>query len=158
MVCRFFLSFAIFAETGGKRMNFFRRHLRAGYAVGFAGIFFTELLIALFVRDDFIRPYGGDVLVTVLICCFLRIFFPCGVRLLPVWVFLFAAAVEVGQFFDFVSLMGLGDTAFFRILLGSTFSWADLVCYAVGCALFRGIENAVRQYMNKSTKICGKLV
>ena len=137
-------------------MNFFRRHPRAGYALIFAGIFFIELLIALFVRDNFIRPYGGDILVTVLICCFLRIFFSDdvrlerrtasdGVRLLPLWVFLFAAAVEVGQYFDFVSLMGLGNITFFRILLGSTFSWADLVCYAVGCALFWGTEAALRR-------------
>ena len=137
-------------------MNFFRRHPRAGYALAFAEIFFIELLIALFVRDNFIRPYGGDILVTVLICCFLRIFFSDdvrlerrtasdGVRLLPLWVFLFAAAVEVGQYFDFVSLMGLGNITFFRILLGSTFSWADLVCYAVGCALFWGTEAALRR-------------
>ncbi len=126
-------------------MNFLRRHPRAGYAMCFAGILLIEVLIALFVRDDFIRPYGGDILVTVLICCFGRIFFPAGVRLLPVWVFLFAAAVEVGQAFDFVSLMGLGDIAFFRILLGSTFSWADLVCYAAGCALFWVTERAVRR-------------
>ena len=125
---------------------------RTAYALCSAGIFLAEVLIALFVRDDFIRPYGGDILVTALICCFLRIFFPCGVRLLPLWVFLFAAAVEVGQAFDFVSLMGLGDIAFFRILLGSTFSWADLVCYAAGCALFSGIEKAVRRRMQNPQK------
>jgi hypothetical protein len=125
---------------------------RTAYALCSAGIFLAEVLIALFVRDDFIRPYGGDILVTALICCFLRIFFPCGVRLLPLWVFLFAAAVEVGQYFDFVSLMGLGNIAFFRILLGSTFSWADLVCYAAGCALFSGIEKAVRRRMQNPQK------
>lgn len=125
-------------------MDFFKRYPRAGYALCFAGIFLIEVLIALFVRDDFIRPYGGDILVTVLICCFVRIFF-LKVRFLPLWVFLFAAAVEVGQAFDFVSLMGLGEIAFFRILLGSTFSWADIVCYAAGCALFRGTEWTVRQ-------------
>ena len=122
------------------KTNEHRTNPRAVYALCFAGIFLAELLIALFVRDAFVRPYGGDILVTVLICCFLRIVFPSGVRLLPLWVFLFAAAVEVGQFFDFVSLMGLGNIAFFRILLGSTFSPADLVCYAVGCALFSAAE------------------
>lgn len=109
---------------------------RVLYALAFAVILITEVLIALFVRDVFIRPYGGDILVTVLVCCFVRIFFPAKIRLLPVWVFLFAAAVEIGQYFDFVSLLGLGDIPFFNVLLGSTFSVADLVCYAVGCALF----------------------
>ena len=119
--------------------------LRLVYAAAFVILLLAEILIALFVRDAFIRPYGGDILVTVLICCFLRIFFPAGVRMLPVWVFLFAAAVETGQYFDFVALMGLGDNAFFRILLGSTFSWADLVCYAVGCALFFAAETLAKR-------------
>lgn len=110
--------------------------LRLGYAAAFAAVLVIEVLIALFVRDDFIRPYGGDILVTVLICCFGRIFFPTGAKLLPLWVFLFAAAVEIGQYFDFVTLLGLGDSTFFRILLGSTFSWADIVCYGIGSILF----------------------
>ena len=109
---------------------------RFGYAIAFLVLLITEILIALFVRDDFIRPYGGDILVTVLICAAVRIVFPTGVHLLPLWVFLFAAAVEIGQYFDFVTLLGLGNIAFFRILLGSTFSVADLLCYAAGCVLF----------------------
>ena len=109
---------------------------RFGYAIAFLVLLITEILIALFVRDDFIRPYGGDILVTVLICAAVRIAFPTGIRFLPLWVFLFAAAVEIGQYFDFVTLLGLGNIAFFRILLGSTFSVADLICYAAGCLLF----------------------
>jgi hypothetical protein len=116
---------------------------RFGYAIAFTILLITEILIALFVRDDFIRPYGGDILVTVLICAAVRIVFPTGVRLLPVWVFLFAAAVEIGQYFDFVTLLGLGSIAFFRILLGSTFSPADLICYAVGCVLFWAGEKLI---------------
>ena len=118
---------------------------RTLYALAFVMILFIEVLIALFVRDAFIRPYGGDILVTVLICCFMRIFFPRNIRLLPVWVFLFAAAVEIGQYFDFVSLLGLGGILFFRILLGSTFSWADLLCYGIGCALFFAAESLVKR-------------
>jgi len=113
-----------------------QRKLRITYAVAFIIILAVEVFIALFVHDHFIRPYGGDILVTVLICCFVRIFFPTGMRSLPLWVFIFAASVEIAQYFDFVSLLGLGDIAFFRILLGSTFSWADLLCYAAGCVIF----------------------
>ena len=46
----------------------------------------VEVLIALFVHDNFIRPYIGDVLVTVLVCAFLRIFIPKGVKPLPLYV------------------------------------------------------------------------
>ncbi len=116
---------------------------RLAYLAVFCLIFAAEVCIALFVRDRFIRPYGGDVLVTVLICCFLRIFLPHGVKLLPLYVFLFALAVEIGQYFDFVTLLGLGNSRFFRILLGSTFSFADIVCYGAGCLLFALSETLI---------------
>jgi len=109
---------------------------RIVYAVFFILILILEIIIALFVRDRFIRPYGGDILVTVLICCFARVFFPRKPKLMPVYVFLFAVCVEIGQYFDFVSLLGLGESRFFRVLLGSTFSFADIICYGVGCVIF----------------------
>ena len=117
---------------------------RIWYIVSFLALLLTEVLIALFVRDQFLRPYGGDILVTVLLCCFVRCFFPTGIRLLPVWVFLFAAAVEAGQAFDIVSRLGLGESAFFRILVGSVFSPADLICYGIGCGAFFLGEQALR--------------
>ena len=109
---------------------------RAVYAVSFAVILIIEILIALFVRDSFIRPYGGDILVTILLCCFVRMIFMEKIPLLPLWVFLFAVTVEVLQYFDIVSLLGLGDIKFFVILIGNSFSFVDIICYAVGCVLF----------------------
>ena len=58
---------------------------------------------------------------------------PDKVRLLPVYVFVFAACVEIGQYFDVVALLGLADNRIISIALGRTFSWMDIVCYAVGC-------------------------
>ena len=109
---------------------------RLFYALLFGGVFVVEVLIALFVRDNFIRPYVGDMLVAVLLCALLRIFFPEKLPLLPLYVFLFAAAVEVAQFFDIVKLLGLENISFLSIIIGRTFSFADIICYAVGCALF----------------------
>ncbi len=109
---------------------------RASYALAFAAILVIEILIALFVRDSFIRPYGGDILVTILICCFVRMIFMGKIPLLPLWVFLFAVVVEVLQYFDIVSILGLGDIKFFVVLIGNSFSVVDILCYAIGCLLF----------------------
>ena len=125
-------------------MNCKKNALRIRCGAAFAVILILEILIALFINDAFIQPYGGDILVSVLICCYGRILFPVGVRLLPMWVFLFAAAVEVGQYFNFVAVLGLGESRLFRILLGSTFSWADLLCYGSGCLLFVLISKIFR--------------
>lgn len=118
--------------------------IRGIYAAVFFAILIIEVLIALFVRDSFIRPYGGDVLVTVLLCTAVRIVIPRGIRWFPLGVFLFSALVEVGQYFDYVSLLGLDNVAFFRILMGTTFSVVDLICYGVGCFLFFAGETAIR--------------
>ena len=37
-------------------------------------IFVIEVLIALYVHDNFIRPYVGDVLVVILMYCFVKSF------------------------------------------------------------------------------------
>lgn len=118
------------------------------YALLFLTVLLSEILIALFVNDNFVRPYVGDMLVTVLICCFVRIFFPKGAKLLPVYVFLFAAAVEVCQYFDIVKLLGLENNTFFSVLLGRTFSFPDILCYAAGCILFFGVEKTVNYFVN----------
>ena len=122
-----------------------KRSPRVPYVIAFLLILAAIVLIALFVNDKFVRPYGGDILVTVLICAFVRIFFPRGIKLVPLWVFLFAAAVEVGQYFNMVDLLGLGHIRFFRIALGTSFSWLDLLCYAAGCVLFWICEKIARK-------------
>ena len=121
---------------------------RTLYTILFSSLLLTEILIALFVRDDFVRPYVGDMLVTVLICCFVRIFFPKGVPGLSIYVFLFAAAVEIGQYFDMVKLLGLENNRFFSVLLGTTFSPADLLCYALGCIAFWLLDRVIQRHIH----------
>lgn len=99
-----------------------------------------EVMIALFVHDNFIRPYIGDVLVVVVIYTFVRIFIPEKYRLLPMYVFLFAALVEVLQLFRIVEILGLSGNRFFSVLIGSTFDIKDIICYGIGCILLGGYE------------------
>jgi hypothetical protein len=112
----------------------------------FVTILLIEVLIALFVRDKFVRPYVGDVLVAVLICCLCRVCIPNKVTALPIYVFLFATAVELAQYFDIVKLLGMESNKLLSTLLGRTFSIADILCYAVGCLGFYLIEKVVRKY------------
>lgn len=113
------------------------------YAICFIALFLTEVYIALYVHDDFIRPYIGDVLVTALICCFCRIFFPKGVKLLPVYVLIFSFLVETAQYCNLVTLLGLQDNPLACTVIGTSFSHLDLICYAAGCLLFWSTEQAV---------------
>lgn len=106
------------------------------YAAVFLLILITEVIIAIFVRDSFIRPYGGDILVTVLLCALVRIIFPKGIKLLPLYVFAFSVLVELAQYINIVELLGLSDIAFFRIIIGTSFSPIDIICYGAGCLIF----------------------
>ena len=116
---------------------------RLTYLLIFFGLLATEIVIALFVNDAFVRPYVGDMLVTLLLCCLCRVILPDKVRLLPIYVFVFAACVEIGQYFDLVALLGLADNRIISIALGRTFSWMDLVCYAVGCAAAFALDQTI---------------
>ncbi len=104
----------------------------------------VEVLIALFVRDRIVRPYIGDMLVVVVIYTFVRIWILDSVPLLPLYVFLFATVVEISQYFNLVELLGVSDSKFMRILLGTSFDVKDIVCYAVGCVLVWVAERKIR--------------
>lgn len=123
------------------------KKLRIVYTVIFCTILFTEIFIALFVHDSFVRPYIGDVLVTTLICCFCRIIIPNGVRALPIYVFAFATVVEVAQYFDIVKLFGMEENKFISVIIGRTFSFGDLICYAAGCAVFFVVDYVIKKHL-----------
>jgi len=108
---------------------------RTAYLLATLLIFLLEFFIALFVRDNFIRPYVGDMLVVVLVYTCVRVLLTEKPRLLPLYVFLFAAGVETLQGIHIVELLGLQDNRFFSVLIGTTFDWKDIVCYGVGCTL-----------------------
>lgn len=94
-----------------------------------------EVLIALFVQDRFIRPYVGDVLVIMVLYTLVRTFVPEGIKVLPLYLFGFAALVELAQYFRIVERVGLENNRFFSVLIGSVFDIKDIVCYAVGTVL-----------------------
>ena len=77
---------------------------RIGYAIATVILLLTEVLIALYVHDAFVRPYIGDVVVIV-IYTFIRIFVPERCKLLPLYVFIFAALVEFSQMFHIVEVL-----------------------------------------------------
>ncbi len=94
-------------------------------------LFAAELYIGIYVHDGFIRPYFGDVLVVILIYAIIRIIFPDGKYLLSLGIFVFAVLVELSQIPPLVDLLGI-ENRLIRILMGTSFAWEDLLCYAAG--------------------------
>lgn len=122
-----------------------KNKLRITYIIIFILLLATEIFIGAFVDDTFIRPYMGDVLVVMLICAFLRIFFTEKPKLLPLYTTLLAVAVEVLQYFDFVKLLGLEGNRIISTTLGRTFEIKDIICYVAGGIIFFAAEQIRRK-------------
>ena len=103
------------------------------YLIAFLALFAIEVMIALFAKDNFIRSNIGDVLVVVLIYCFIKAIIKKEIRLLWLYIFIFAALVEIGQYFHLIDLLGLSEYRLARIIIGTTFDIWDIVCYFIGC-------------------------
>jgi len=100
----------------------------------------TEIIIGVFIKDSFIRPYGGDFLVVILLYCFVRSFFDIGLYAALSGVLLFAYFVEILQYFQIVNVLGLQESATARVLIGTSFAWTDMLMYTLGIVLVWFIE------------------
>jgi hypothetical protein len=116
------------------------------YFLLFILLFITEVLIALFVNDHFIRPYFGDFLVVILIYTFLMIFFKFSKLKTALFVLIFAFIVEIAQYHHLVSVLGLEKNKLARVVLGSSFAVEDLWCYFFGFVFILIAEH----YFNRS--------
>lgn len=107
-------------------------------------LFIIEVLIALYVRDAIIRPYGGDFLVVILIYCFIRSFWQSSYPIVLVGVLLFSYAVEIAQHFRLVEVLGLKGNRLAEIVIGTGFSWWDMLAYTLGILFVYIVERLLK--------------
>ncbi len=100
-----------------------------------AVLFLLLLIIAAFVHDAVIRPYGGDLLVVIFLYSLLRSFVKTGVKTAIFMVLLFAFGLEVFQAFPILKMMGLEENVAANIVLGNQFDWLDIISYSLGALL-----------------------
>lgn len=110
-------------------------------------LFLSEVLIALYCKPGFIRSYFGDVLVTVLLCALARVVFTKSLWVSPI-VLAFSVLVEWMQYLHLATLLGVEDTVL-GIIIGTTFSWLDILCYLSGCVIFSSSEYVVYYILNQ---------
>lgn len=118
------------AATTGRRLIRRRLRLSRRHAAAAAALFAVEVAIALFVHDDFVRPYVGDVLVVLLVHQAVLAVVDLPARRTALGTLAFAYAVEGAQY------AGIGRRfdghPILQTIIGTTFQWGDLVAYAVG--------------------------
>ncbi len=104
-------------------------------------LFTTEVLIALYVHDNFIRPYFGDFLVVILIYCFIKAFLNTKVVPTAIFVLLFAFGVETLQYLNLVVILKLENSKIARTVIGTSFEWIDILTYIIGISIVLLVEN-----------------
>lgn len=92
-----------------------------------------EILIGLFAHG-WIRSYLGDVLVVILIYTIIRTITPDKPGkwfILPTAILVFSFIVEFLQLWGFCDRFSI-ENKLLRIIIGTGFSYIDLICYAIG--------------------------
>lgn len=113
-------------------------------------LFLIEIVIALFVHDQFVRPYFGDFLVVILIYCFLKSFLKLSVWVVACIVLLFSFSVEITQYFNAIGKLGLQHSEIAKAVLGNSFAWIDLLAYVMGILTVISFEKTYFKLKNKA--------
>jgi hypothetical protein len=114
-------------------------------------IFLIEVLIATKLKDIFfVRAYLGDVIVVILIYTFIKCFFTINNNQKLIFgILIFSCLVEFAQYFNIAEKLGFRRGSLMYIVIGNSFSWIDILCYAAGCLLLF-LFTIVRKKMNNA--------
>lgn len=111
-------------------------------------VFVMEVFIATRLPHvSWVRAYLGDVLVVVLLYAMIRSLLRINDYLVLWVVFVFACGIEFAQYFRVAERLGYvrGDVMY--TVIGNTFSWGDIACYAAGCAATGLIVRLTRGFL-----------
>jgi hypothetical protein len=103
-----------------------------------------EVLIALYVHDEIIRPYGGDFLVVILLYCFLKSFITIKTEIAGIIVLVFAYFIETMQYFNIVDQLGLQNNSMARTIIGTFFTFTDILAYTLGTLFILFTEHIIK--------------
>jgi hypothetical protein len=111
------------------------------YFGAFIALLAIETLIAIYLKNGFIRHTVGDFLVVILLYCFFKSFIMGKSIQVALAVFIISYAIEFLQLTNFLEVLHLQDNSIANIVLGSTFHISDLVAYTLGIITILIFEN-----------------
>lgn len=126
-----------------------QKRARLIYAAVFAVLFAVEIIIGLYVHDQFVRPYIGDMLVVVLLWALVRIIIPFRAVWLSGAIYVFAVLVELSQMIPLVDFLEI-ENRLIRVLMGTSFAVGDLFAYAAGCIVTAIVDIAVFRHRKQN--------
>lgn len=124
---------------------------KGNYFIIFTILLLIEVIIAVFIKQRFIRGWLGDFLVVIMIYCFLRSLFKIKIPKAAIITLILAYFTEWLQHLNFVKYIHLAGNEFSLVVLGHAFSWLDIIAYTAGILFVVGIEYLLRRNL-KSVK------
>jgi hypothetical protein len=110
------------------------------YLVFTLSLLVIEIFIAVFVHDQFVRPFFGDFLAVIFVYCGLKIFFQNSTKIATISLFI-TYFIEILQYFKFIEITGLIKYKVLAVLIGNSFSWFDILAYTLGFLFILVVEN-----------------
>ncbi len=109
-------------------------------------IFIIEVIIGLYIHDQIIRPYVGDIFVVILIYYFIKAFVTIKPLYIAIFTLIFSFIVETLQYIKFIEIIGLQDSTLAKVIIGTSFSWIDMLCYVIGFGCLFVMDKDLRRY------------
>jgi hypothetical protein len=125
-------------------------YLNKPYFVLTVLLFSTEILIAIFLKNGFIRHTFGDYLVVILMYCFFKSFIRDNNYNIALSVLVFSFVVEFLQLFNILKLLNLQNNHLTKLILGNTFHVSDLIAYTLGILTILILEHEINKYKKNS--------
>lgn len=117
------------------------------YLILFSIIFIIECLIAIFLKQGFIRENVGDILVVPCIYTLLRVVFPQKIKYLALYVLILAIIVEILQLLNITKILS-NNNKILSIALGGTFDVKDIICYIIGFVLIIVVSKVMKNFLD----------
>jgi len=105
----------------------------------------TDFLIVDRLHDAVIRPYGGDFLWGIFLYCLVRSFVNRPVMPIAIGVLVFCYAEETLQYFHLADRLGFRKPSLMRTLIGTSFTWVDILCYTLGIGIVLLLESRLQK-------------
>ncbi|GMQ57270.1 hypothetical protein AN1V17_16650 [Vallitalea sediminicola] len=114
------------------------------------------LIVLLLSHNQFIRGFIGDVVVIILIYCFIKIFVEVDSLKLSISILLFSVLLEILQYLKFINYIGLGQSKVAKIIIGTTFDFRDLLAYVLGTIIVYLLDTKLYDYIKKRQECIAK--
>ena len=109
-------------------------HIRTKHLLIALVVAIAEILVAtVFSQVRFVRSFLSDFLVVILLYHLVKAFRAVSPLPLAIAVFLFSCVVETTQYFHLADALEFRRGSLPSILLGTSFSWIDILMYFLGC-------------------------